>query len=198
MRISALRLGAVLALAALGACRTVSPTPASQLPWEQRRPELQARDHFELKGRVAVAAGGEGFNANLRWMQTGARSEVTLEGPLGVGGAEITASGDELRLVTSRGEHIDSAAARAELTRRLGFDPPLASLRYWVLGVPDPTQPATEAVDATQQRLSALTQDGWQINYDSYTSAGGQSLPARLTLRRDAVRVRLLVDQWQP
>ena len=31
--------------------------------WEVRRPQLQARERFALKGRVAVAAGGEGFNA---------------------------------------------------------------------------------------------------------------------------------------
>jgi chorismate-pyruvate lyase len=31
----------------------------------------------------------------------------------------------------------------------------------------------------------------------SYGLAGDGSLPARLTLQRDAVRVRLLVDDWR-
>jgi len=197
MRSKWLRLGAVVALAALAACRTVPPTLPPGTAWEVRRPELQARDHFQLTGRVAVAAGGEGFNANLRWTQDGARSQLTLEGPLGVGGAQVTASGDDLTLVTSRGEHIDSEAAHAALATRLGFDPPLASLRYWVLGVPDPSQPASESLDPAQQRLSSLTQDGWRIDYQGYASANGQALPARLTLQRDSVRVRLFVDNWQ-
>jgi outer membrane lipoprotein LolB len=192
-------LGAAALIAALAGCRTAPPlAPPSQVSWEVRRPQLQAREHFELKGRVAVAAGNEGFNANLRWIQQGARSQLTLEGPLGVGGAQITASGDDLTLVTSRGEQIGSEAAHEALTSRLGFDPPLASLRYWVLGVPNPAQPATEALDDSQQRLTALTQDGWRIEYQSYVDAGGGPLPARLTLQRDAVRVRLLVDNWQP
>src|SRR5205814_927902 len=46
-------------------------------------------------------------------------------------------------------------------------------------------------------RLQALTQSGWHIDYSLYVAVGGESLPARLTLRRDAVRVRLLVDDWQ-
>jgi len=199
MRSSRPRLGAALALAALAAgCRTAPPTLApSAVPWEVRRPQLQAQSHFELKGRVAVAAGNEGFNANLRWTQDGTRSQLTLQGPLGVGGAQVTASGDELSLITARGEHVANAEAHAALESRLGFDPPLSALRYWVLGVPDPAQPATEALDQTQQRLAGLTQAGWRVDYQSYVDAGGEALPARLTLQRDNVRVRLLVDNWQ-
>jgi outer membrane lipoprotein LolB len=196
MRTERLRLGAAL-LAVLAGCRTLPPAPPAGESWELRRPQLQSLEHFALRGRVAVAAGGEGFNANLRWTQEGNRSQVTLEGPLGVGGAQLTASGDDLTVVTSRGEHIESAAAHAELAARLGFDPPLSSLRYWVLGVPNPGQPASESLDPAQQRLAALTQGGWHVEYQSYTSASGETLPARMTLQRDAVRVRLLVDDWQ-
>jgi len=196
MRSSALRLGAA-ALAVLAGCRTLPPAPPPGPSWEVRRPQLQALTHFQLRGRVAVAAGGEGFNASLHWVQEGARSEVTLEGPLGVGGAQLTATGDELTVVTSRGERVESEAAHAELAARLGFDPPLSSLRYWVLGVPDPAQPASESLDPVQQRLSGLTQGGWHVEYQSYESTGSEALPARLTLQRDTVRVRLLVDAWQ-
>jgi len=198
MRIERLRPAAAVlaALAALAACRSVPPR-AAPTSWEVRRPQLQALAHFELRGRVAVAAAGEGFNANLRWIQQGAHAQLTLEGPLGVGGAQVIAAGDELTLVTPHGEQLDNAAAHAELAARLGFDPPLSSLRYWVLGVPDPAQPSTEALDASQQRLAALTQSGWHIDYVSYGLAGDGSLPARLTLQRDAVRVRLLVDDWR-
>lgn len=196
MRIEWLRLGAALAVAVLASCRTTPVSPPAGTAWQARRPELQARAHFALKGRVAVAAGNEGFNANLHWTQDGTRSSLTLEGPLGVGGAQVSASGNELSLVTSRGEHLDSDAAHAALVARLGFDPPLSSLRYWVLGVPDPAAPATEALDSQTQRLSALTQAGWRIDYTAYSAVGAESLPARLTMQRDTVRVRLLVDDW--
>jgi outer membrane lipoprotein LolB len=166
-------------------------------PWEVRRPQLQAREHFDLRGRVAVATGHEGFNANLHWAQQGTRSRLMLEGPLGTGAVQISASGNDLDIVTARGEHVEGAAAHAELATRLGFDPPLPSLRYWILGVPDPAEPATEELDERQQRLQRLTQAGWHIDYSLYVAVGGESLPERLTLQRDAVRVRLLVDDWQ-
>ncbi|HEY2339194.1 MAG TPA: lipoprotein insertase outer membrane protein LolB, partial [Steroidobacteraceae bacterium] len=101
MRSSALWLGAAL-IAVLAGCRTPPPAPAPGQSWEARRPQLQSLQHFVLRGRVAVAAGGEGFNASLRWTQEGNRTQVTLGGPLGVGGAQLTATGDDLTVITAR------------------------------------------------------------------------------------------------
>jgi outer membrane lipoprotein LolB len=160
-----------------------------------RRAALQQRDRFDLSGRIAVAAAQEGFNAKLRWKQQGSRSNLALDGPLGVGGVRITSDGQTLNVVNSRGQRLDSEAARGEIAARLGFEPPLDSLRFWVLGVPDPSLPADEVLDDSQ-RLATLRQDGWQIDYGTYTAVGGQWLPSRMTLKRDDVRVRLLVDGW--
>lgn len=184
------------ALVVLGGCRT-TPAPAPGPPWETRRPQLQARTQFTLRGRVAVATGAQGFNARLRWVEDGAHAQVALEGPLGAGGVEIDATGEDLQIAMPNGTHLASEAARAELTARLGFDPPLTSLRYWILGVPDPASPADETLDPAQQRLSSLTQDGWHIDYSGYMAVGSEYLPARLTLSRADVRVKLLVDDWQ-
>jgi outer membrane lipoprotein LolB len=186
-----------VAALALAACRTAPlPLPAAP-PWVTREVELQAREHFELKGRVAVAAAGTGFNARLRWAQEGARARLALEGPLGAGAVHVDAEGSDLDVVMASGAHLTSDAARAELAARLGFDPPLASLRYWILGVPDPAHPADETLDPARQRLSALEQDGWRIDYGDYVAVGSEWLPARLTLERADVRVKLLVDDWR-
>ncbi len=192
-----LGLASVCAVAVLAACTTTRVQPPTTVgqTWDARRPQLQARASFDLKGRVAVAAGNEGFNARLLWRQTGTRSNVALDGPLGAGGVQITADGSSLSVVTSHGDHLDNEAARSELSTRLGFDPPINRLRFWVLGVPDPSSPAKETLDA-QQRLASLQQDGWQVDYGAYTSVGGEWLPSRVTLQRGGVRVRLIVDGW--
>lgn len=185
---------AAVALVLVG-CRTVPVSLPPLQPWLQRKAALQARQHFELSGRVAVAAGSQGFNAHLRWVQNGEQAQVSLEGPLGTGGLQVTANGPHVSVITSRGEHLDDAAARQELTSRLGFEPPLASLRYWILGVPDPNEPASETLDA-HHLLSRLTQMGWQIDYTGYVPVNSQPLPARLTLTSADVRVRVIVDRW--
>jgi outer membrane lipoprotein LolB len=180
----------------LGGCQTVPVAPAPSVAWSVRRPALQNLSSFGLNGRVAVAVGRQGFNAGLRWNQAAAVTHLSLTGPLGAGGVEVTSSGGELSVITSSGKRLGNADARAELEDKLGFEPPLASLRYWVLGVPDPGAPASVQLDS-QQRLAALTQEGWQVDYTSYMPVGAEWLPRLLTLRREGVRVRMVVDGWQ-
>lgn len=187
---------AALAAVLLAACATVPPkVPGVSAPWPERRARLQALSSFELNGKLAVASANEGFNAHIDWQQHSADSVMQLNGPLGVGGVRVVSSPDGLTVTNAQGERLDSDAARAELRARLGFEPPLASLRYWVLGVPDPGQPAQETV-GPDQRLERLEQDGWAIEYSAYTSAGGAWLPQRLSLQRGNVRVRLFVSAW--
>jgi outer membrane lipoprotein LolB len=196
--------GALLVLATaalcLAGCATAPVKTTGEVPaqtWDARRAEMQQRDNFELKGRLAVAAGKEGFNARLRWEQQGATSSLALDGPMGVGGVRISTNGSDFEVLNSRGQRLDSEAARIEIATRLGFEPPITSLRYWVLGVPNPAMPAEETLDS-QQRLERLLQDGWDVEYLSYAAFDGKWLPVRMTLRRDDVRVRVFVDGWQP
>jgi outer membrane lipoprotein LolB len=187
---------ALLAIATLmSGCRTLPAPPAAPESWEARRAALQGREHFQIKGRVAVASGADGFTASVHWAQNGTQSTLALDGPLGVGGMHVTSDGTTLSLVNARGERLDSEAARTELRTRLGFDAPLASLRYWILGVPDPSSPAVEVVDV-ERRLTSLQQNDWQIDYADYVVVKGEWLPGRMTLQRAAVRVRLIVDHW--
>lgn len=193
--------GLALAIAlvfVLAGCQTVPVSPAPSVPWSVRRPELQTLGRFGLNGRVAVAVGNQGFNAGLRWMQAAAVTHLTLTGPLGAGGVEVTAAGGDLSVVTSNGKRLANAAARTQLEDKLGFEPPLASLRYWILGVPDPDPSKAASVQLdSQQRVTQLTQDGWQIAYTGYMPVGAEWLPRLLTLRRQDVRVRMVVDGWQ-
>ena len=185
-----------LALAMLTACQTVPVPPAPVTAWSVRRATLQALDRFHLEGRVAVAVARQGFNADIDLTQRGALMRMTLSGPLGAGAIRVEAEGDDLALVNSRGQHLGSTAAHEAIERQLGFEPPLRSLRYWILGVPDPGAPAQIDLDA-QHRLVRLQQAGWSIDYRAYVSVGAEWLPRLLSLQRAAVRLRMVVDGWQ-
>jgi len=189
---------AVLLAIGLVGCATApiapQPPPATQT-WPEARTALQRLEHFSLRGRVALSTGSDGFNGGLHWDESGDRAQILIDGPLGAGGVRIELQNTTLRVTTSSGKQLDGEAARAELERRLGFELPLASLRYWIIGAPDPALPAEESVGSLP-RLDHLQQSGWQIDYPLYVASGGLWLPKRLTLERGAARVRVVVDQW--
>jgi outer membrane lipoprotein LolB len=68
-------------------------------------------------------------------------------------------------------------------------------MRYWMLGVPDPADEAATTLDDANA-LVLLQQRGWTIEYGAYGSAGETSLPRKLTMEGDGVRVRVIVDRW--
>lgn len=173
----------------------MSVPTAPIVAWEVQRPLLQSLERFRLTGRVAVAVGDQGFNADILWIQRGTRTRMTLSGPLGADAAQVSDDDGHLAVITSHGRHLSNAAARALLARQLGFDPPLRSLRYWVLGVPDPALPARMRIDKAQ-RLASLHQAGWSILYHTYQPVGADWLPRLLTVRRADVRLRMVVDGW--
>jgi outer membrane lipoprotein LolB len=188
----------ILAATLLAACvATRPPTAPAAQSWPERRAALQSLDRFALWGRVAVASGAEGFNGGLRWEQQDALSRVEIDGPFGAGGVHIESEGAHFTLATSRGDRLDGAAGRAELERRLGFALPLSSLRYWIVGVPDPGAPSNEVLDP-QLRLAMLEQGGWRVSYPRYVVASDRWLPKRVTVERGGARVRLIVDRWEP
>ena len=132
-----------------------------------------------------MARGDDGFSGALRWVQSGSKARLELDGPLGVGGARY-----DLDPAT-----LDGAA----LGQALGVPVPVASLRYWLLGVPDPALAAEESLEAGTARLAALRQAGWSVVYARYAPVPGTrlELPQRIEVTREGVRLRLLVEGWQ-
>ena len=180
----------------LSACATLPRPERAPTPWSQHLAALQAITQFDLQGRLAAATGTEGFSAGLRWHQQDDRASIDLSAPLGFGAAHIEQSAVDLQLTTSKGQVLDSAAASDELRATLGFEPPLTSLRYWILGASDPKTRALESLDP-EQRLAHLEQDGWQVDYADYVLVQQQWLPRRLSVTRGDLRLRVVIDHWQ-
>jgi outer membrane lipoprotein LolB len=164
---------------------------AAPVVWEMRFPVLQRAETWSLDGRVAASIGKQGWQAALAWTQQGSSADLHLSGPLGLGASELR--------LTPEGLSVDGAPPRADaaqiLQERLGLDLPLASLRYWILGVPDPDEPSNVTRNA-MDRAQQLQQGGWTIDIGRYLPVGGDWLPGQLTVQRDQVRVRIAVDHW--
>ena len=182
----------VAAMGLLASCASTSSAMRGALAWSERLPDLQQDGDWDMQGRAAVAIGTRGWQASVDWRQKGGDTTLRLAGPLGVGAS--------LLRLSHAGLSINDAPPRADvvdqLQQRLGFDLPLANLRYWLLGVPDPGSPYGVTLNE-RDRARQLTQAGWTIDFARYMRFRGDWLPAALVLTHEGVRVRMAIDRWE-
>lgn len=189
-------LAAFAAVALVAGCATQK---SAELPdigsWDSRMQVLAGLDQWEFAGRIGVKAGGDGFNAKLRWYQDQGDFRATLGGPLGIGTVQIAASGEIVEVTDKDGVTTVLEDVEPDLYYRYGWTIPVESLRYWALGIPDPRVPA-ETAFGDGGELTSLTQRGWTVTIGRYREAGGQSMPSRLTAKNAGTTVRLVIDRW--
>lgn len=188
------RLAALAVVLLASGCASL-PDAGNAGDWPDRRQNLVAVDVWSLDGRVAVASGSEGFSGALSWHQTGGRSEIEMRGPLGAGTLSIRFDGENYSITDGEGEPVDGEEARRRTEEFVGAPLPLASLRYWLIGVPAPDQAHVESL--AEGRLQTLEQAGWRVQYTRYMEVGAHVLPARLELTAGQFRLRLAVSKWQ-
>jgi outer membrane lipoprotein LolB len=172
---------------------------ATRLPdmndWAARTAVLGAVTDWEFSGRIAVSAGEEGFNGKIRWNQSGDSFKATVSGPLGIGTVRVEGDGASVVHTDKDGVRTELENAEQDLLYRYGWTIPVASLRYWALGVPDPSTPAQTELNPEQQ-LAKLEQRNWTVNISRYRFSGGQSMPNLLSATSSETRVRIVFDKW--
>jgi outer membrane lipoprotein LolB len=190
----------VIALAAaallISACATRQSIDLPAIDnWDSRQAILAGLGEWEFRGRIGVSAGDDGFNGKLRWMQDDNVFRATLSGPFGIGTVRLDGDGNTVVLTDNNGARTVLEDAETELYLRYGWTIPVASLRYWALGIPDPSLPAhTEMNDNGQ--LLRLDQGNWTVRITRYREGGGQLMPSRLSAVNSHTRVRLVIDKW--
>lgn len=163
--------------------------------WERRQAVLGDLSAWQFNGRIAVKAGAEGFNGKFNWSQKAHTFSATVAGPLGMGTVRIEGRDRSIVLTDSDGVATVMIDAEQELYDRYGWTIPVASLRYWALGIPDPRTPAETIVDP-QGRLVQLQQNDWVVEISRYREEAGQEMPRILTATNANTRVRIAIHKW--
>ena len=189
---------ALMAVALLSACTLQRP---QAINWAARRAELVAWRDWNAMGRIAVRSERGGAQGDLSWEQRGEETRVRVNGPFGVGAYELQWTPRELT-VTGKGGTFSRSYDGPEsmndfLVEQLGWPFPGASVRYWLLAVPDPAAPQAEEHFDEHGQLSSMEQAGWSIGFEKFALNGREWLPTRVTLTSAKARIRLALDQWE-
>jgi outer membrane lipoprotein LolB len=195
-----LRFGATsIAALLLTACSTLHGTAPSgaqdESAWQSHRAQLTTLTAWQFDGEVGFISGKDSGSGSLDWKQQDDKCSLDFHGPLGAGAVHMDGDATLLHVKTSRGDDFVTDDPETDLGVRLHQPLPVLSLRYWVLGLPDPGADFTKTSDANGE-LVILDQRGWHVEYRAYAPVDGYSLPTQLTLQRDTVRIKLAVSDW--
>lgn len=147
--------------------------------------------NWSMDGRIGVQAAEKAWQANLYWEHDPSQDRLRISGPLSQGLVSIVVQKDLIYVNEGNGVTSLSRDPDAMLRQRLGFAVPLSSLRYWVLGVPDPDKAAQTVGDA-----QGFQQAGWRIVPDKLASVDGWMLPQKLSVQGAGVKLKILADTW--
>lgn len=153
-------------------------------------------DAFEVKGRIAVRYGGDGYTGTMRWKHGAALDTVELYTPIGTLYARLTQNADGAVMEMADGKRFEERDAGALSRRVLGWELPLANLPHWMFGDPAPDAGTAQVTRNPEGRPQQLDQSGWRVRYRSYFGEA-PTLPDRLELDRPGLTVKMIVSQWR-
>ncbi|NOY62085.1 MAG: outer membrane lipoprotein LolB [Gammaproteobacteria bacterium] len=188
-----------MALLLLAACTTTpsikhSPEQLEEL-WQAHQQQLKRISNWEIDGRAAVRANNDGGQISLSWQQQADHYTIELSAPFGQGVVKLKGARDGVAASFPDEEEVYATDVAALLHERLGWRVPVNGLQYWVLGLPAPDAAAQRKLDGSG-RLARLQQSQWRVDFKRYTTVDGLSLPKKITLNRDGLRIKLIIDQW--
>ncbi len=173
----------LLPLILLSSCALFRPVPNPAPAQPEAVP-------FAMNGRVSISHNGDKHNAGLHWTHRDSTDEILLLAPLGQTVGRVFREDHKATLDTD-GKHYQADDVETLMQQVLGWHLPLDGLHYWVLGLTVDHSPA-QIERGEDGRISVLYQDGWEVRYLRYED----TLPSRLQLSREDLRVQLLIDEW--
>lgn len=165
--------------------------------WKAHKERVTALDGWQIDGKVGIRAPRDSGSGTLFWLQRQGYYDIRLSGPLGRGAARLTGREGAVTLEVSGQGRYQAQSPEALLQQQLGWRLPVSHLLWWVRGLPAPDSKSRLTLDG-DSRLARLEQDGWDVEYSSYTQQDGYWLPERLKLHGQDLDVTLVIKSWQP
>lgn len=172
----------------ISACTSVPVGPEANYS-KLVRENLYKLERWSFEGRLALTGKNDNWQANINWGHRSGDEEIKLSGPLGQGATVIKLTGDLVTIDRGDGKAQTSAQPEAFINQQLGMFVPVNSLRYWVIGLPEPGSTFVETT-------TGFRQAGWLIEYKQMQAVDSQSMPHKITVTNEQVKLKLVIDQW--
>lgn len=180
-------LGGCLALL-LSAC-SVAPVETGAQYSSAAMQHLYEMKYWSFEGRLALTGKNDSWSANISWEHSPETEKIKLSGPMGQGAVVISLTGDAVT-IDRGGDDVQTSTQPEEfINQQLGMFVPVRSLRYWVVGLPEPSV-------SYKQTDVGFNQGGWLNEYKQMQSVNDAAMPHKMTVMNNQVKLKLVIDHW--
>lgn len=145
--------------------------------------------HWSFEGRLALTSQNDSWSANISWEHSPEAEKIKLSGPLGQGAVVISLKGNVVTIDRGGGDVQSSIHPEEFINQQLGMFVPVRSLRYWVVGLPEPSRSHNDTD-------TGFNQEGWLNEYKQMQAVNNGFMPLKMTVMNKQVKLKLIIDHW--
>lgn len=150
---------------------------------------LYELEHWSFEGRLALTGRNDSWSANISWEHSPHAEKIKLSGPMGQGAVVISLAGNVVTIDRGGNDVQTSTHPEEFINQQLGMFVPVRSLRYWVVGLPEPFR-SYKDTDA------GFNQAGWLSEYKQMQPVGDGAMPQKMMVMNSQVKLKLVIDHW--
>lgn len=150
---------------------------------------LYELEHWSFEGRLALTGQNDSWSANISWEHSPESEQIKLSGPLGQGAVLISLTGNAVTIDRGGGDVQSSTQPEEFINQQLGMFVPVQSLRYWVVGLPEPS-------NSYKDIGVGFNQSGWLNEYKQMQLVNNEAMPHKMTVMNNQVKLKLVIDHW--
>ncbi|HEY8095815.1 MAG TPA: lipoprotein insertase outer membrane protein LolB [Methylobacter sp.] len=172
----------------LSACSVVPVEPGAHYS-RAAMLHLYELEHWSFEGRLALTGQNDSWSANISWEHSPEVERIKLSGPMGQGAVVISLAGNVVT-IDRGGDDVQTSRQPEEfINQQLGMFVPVRSLRYWVVGLPEPSR-SYKDTDA------GFNQAGWLSEYKQMQPVDDGAMPHKMMVMNSQVKLKLIIDHW--
>ena len=189
----------------LAGCSVFSELEPEQAPkgknltWLAHKQSISALSKWSITGKLAIFLQDERETANLYWEQNENNYNIELTSFIGTRILTIKKNKYGVEIINNDGDSFTGNDAE-QLIQKIspGLNLPISALQQWIKGNPlNATYTLNEEKRINSLLGADLDSSAWQIDYQQYQYFSGIALPRKLDLKRDNLRLKIAINQWQ-
>ncbi len=189
LMMAALKLLLGLSLLLLTACAS-DPVENGIKYSRASRLNLYKLDQWSFEGRIALVGQKDSWSANITWDHVSEVEKIKISGPLGQGAVIITMTGDSVEIDRGGGDVKSSNQPDEFINAQLGMFVPVQSLKYWVVGLPEPN-------GQYRDTEMGFDQSGWLNEFaQMQVIEDGGLMPRKVTIMNNKIKLKLIINNW--